>query len=149
MRSGSQRRSQAIHRLETEANVWLATASPAGVPHLVPLSLAWDGTRVLVATPTDTPSVRNVLATGAVKATLDSADDVVLIEGTAEAVDFASASPKLLELYVKRVGWNPADQDGAWSLLVISPLTVRSWNSVSEITGRTIMRHGVWADTPG
>ncbi len=144
MRSSSQRRIHTIRRLESEENVWLATASADGVPHLVPLSLAWDGRRLLLATPNDSPTVRNATATGAVKASLDSAEDVVLIAGTVEVVDFASADPTLVSTFVQRVGWDPADEAGAWSLLIVSPQTVRAWNSVAEITGRTIMKQGTW-----
>ncbi len=149
MRSASQRRSDAVRRLENDPNIWLTTASAAGVPHLVPLSLAWDGNRLLLATPTNSPTVRNAQATGVVKAALDSADDVVLIDGTVDVLDFGSADPTLVGIYVQRAGWNPANQHGEWSLLIVSPQTVRAWNGVAEITGRTIMRQGDWIDEAG
>ncbi len=115
----------------------------------MPLSLAWDGTRLLVATPTSTRTAQNAIATGAVKASLDSANDVVLIDGTVEVVDFTSADPELVETFVERVGWNPADQPGDWSLLIVSRRTIRAWDSVGEITGRTIMRDGNWIEDSG
>ncbi|MDJ0959361.1 MAG: pyridoxamine 5'-phosphate oxidase family protein [Acidimicrobiia bacterium] len=146
MRSAQQRRADTIRRLETEPNVWLATASATGTPHLVPLSLAWDGARVLVATPTKSPTVQNAVATRAVKASLDSAEDVVLIEGTVEVLDYSSLDPELADRFVQRAGWSPADQEGEWSLLIVSPRTIRAWNSVTETTGRTIMRQGSWVD---
>ena len=146
MRSAQQRRADTIRRLETEPNVWLATASATGTPHLVPLSLAWDGARLLMATPTESPTVQNAVATGSVKATLDSAEDVVLIDGTVEVSDFASTDPELIARFVQRVGWNPTDEAGEWSLLIVSPRTIRAWNSVAEIPGRTIMRRGSWVD---
>ncbi|MEM9651662.1 MAG: pyridoxamine 5'-phosphate oxidase family protein [Actinomycetota bacterium] len=146
MRSLSERKAHAVARLEGDTNVWVATGSADGVPHMVPLSLAWDGTRVLVATPTDSPTVRNAAASGLVKAALDSADDVVLIDGTVDVVDFARADPAEAHAYVTRVGWNPADQDGDWSLLRIQPRTIRVWNGVAEIQGRTILRGGAWLD---
>ena len=144
MRSATERIAGALHRLETDANVWLATASAVGVPHLIPLSLAWDGARLLLATPTNSPTVRNATATGAVKAALDDAGDVVLIDGTVDVVDFASADPAQIEMFVQRVGWDPGAAEGEWSLLLVSPSTIRSWNSEPEITGRTIMKHGNW-----
>ena len=148
MRSVSQRRSDVLRRLEADANVWIATASSDGLPHLVPLSLAWDGERVLVATPADTPTARNAATTGRLRASLDSADDVVIIDADAEVVDFATAPADLVECYVGRVGWNPADEPGDWALLIASPRTIRAWNSVGEITGRTIMRNGEWSEDP-
>ena len=146
MRTHSQRRADAIRRLESEPNVWIATASAGGVPHLVPLSLAWDGTRILVATPTSTPTARNAAEAGVVRASLDDADDVVLIDATVEVVDFAAADRALIDVYVQRVGWNPADESGDWSLLVVAPTTIRSWNGIDETTGRVIMKRGDWLD---
>jgi hypothetical protein len=146
MRSASQRKADAIVRLERDANVWIATASAGGQPHLVPLSLAWDGRCILVATPSVTPTARNAAATGVCKASLDSADDVVLIDADVEVVDFAGADPETAERYVERVGWSPADEPGEWSLLILEPRTIRAWSGVDEIAGRTIMRHGLWSD---
>ena len=124
--------------------MWVATASATGTPHLVPLSLAWDGSRLLVATPSETPTARNAIQSGVVKASLDGADDVVLIDATVEVIDFSSADSELVDAYVKRVGWNPADEDGDWSLLLITPVTIRSWNGIGETTGRAIMKRGRW-----
>ena len=42
-RSPAQRRRDTEHRLAHDVDVWVATASPDGVPHLVPLSFDWDG----------------------------------------------------------------------------------------------------------
>lgn len=146
MRTAKQRRRDALVRLDADANIWIASASGSGTPHLVPLSLAWDGERILVATPSNTPTARNAADTRMVKATLDSADDVVLIDATAEVIDFASADSSLVDAYVARVGWDPADEGGDWSLLVLTPATIRAWRGVGEISGRTIMKRGSWLD---
>jgi hypothetical protein len=146
MRSASQRKADVLRRLEQDANVWIATSSADGHPHLVPLSLAWDGGRILVATASVTPTARNAAATGVCKASLDSADDVVLIDAVVDVVDFAGVDPETAGRYVERVGWNPGDEPGEWSFLIVEPRTVRAWCGVEEISGRTIMRHGQWID---
>jgi len=48
------------------SDAWVATASTSdgGEAHLVPLSFAWDGGRVILATAEATPTARNLLATG-------------------------------------------------------------------------------------
>ena len=46
---------------------WVASASADGAPYLVPLSFDWDGEALLVATPTDSPTGRNLAATRAVR----------------------------------------------------------------------------------
>jgi Pyridoxamine 5'-phosphate oxidase len=145
-RSASQRRTDAIGRLETDVNVWVSTASFDGSPHMVPLSLAWDGVNVLVATPSTTPTARNASVTSKARVALDDASDVVIIDATVIVTDFLNVEDGVAELYAKRVGWDPRVETGEWSLLTLAPTRVQSWNSVSEIKDRTIMRRGAWID---
>ena len=144
-RTLSQRVDDALRRFQTEPNVWIATASLVGDPHLIPLSLAWVDEAMVVATPTDSPTVRNAVASGKARATLDSADDVVIVDARVRVEDLDSAERSVVESYVGRVGWDPRQNPGAWSLLTLTPTRVQAWNSVQEIQGRTIMRCGVWA----
>lgn len=145
-RSTVERASAARSRLESESNIWLATASSDGIPHLVPLSLAWIDEQIVVATPSDTPTARNAESHGRVRAALDSADDVVIFDADAVVINFDDAETSLATRYVVRVGWDPRDNPGAWSLLVLTPRRAQAWNSPSEIAGRTIIRDGHWLD---
>lgn len=143
-RSTAERAAQARARLETEANVWISTASADGLPHLVPLSLAWLDEQIVVATPENTLTVRNIAATGRARAALDDADDVVIIDTDAEVVSFDSADPAVVERYVARVGWDPRNMDGVWSLLFLTPTRAHAWIGPAEIEGRTIIRDRSW-----
>lgn len=143
-RTAGERIEDVLRRLAVDDNVWVATASMDGVPHLVPLSLAWDGEVILVATPTDSVTVRNAVASGRVRATLDSAADVVIFDTEATVTSLEEAGADEMSVYVSRVGWDPRDQQGDWSLLELTPTRVQAWNSVGEIDGRTIMRDGAW-----
>lgn len=143
-RSTSARIESAIGRLESEPNVWIATASMDGVPHLIPLSFAWVGSALVVATPTDSPTVRNARESGRARAALDSADDVVILDADAIIIDINDADNDLLTAYINQVGWDPRNESGSWSILTLSPHRVQAWNSVSEIEERTIMRRGAW-----
>lgn len=145
MRSTEQRVADTLRRLNTDANVWVASAVD-GRPHLVPLSLAWDGERLLVATPADTPTARNLSASGQAKVTLDSADDVVLIEADATVASFDESDETTVGAYIDRVGWDPRNEPGTWVLIALTPSVTRAWNGVREINGRTIMRDGAWLD---
>lgn len=144
-RTRSQRRNDALQRFQTEPNVWVATASSAGEPHLIPLSLAWVGDAIVVATPTDSPTVRNAGASGKARATLDNADDVVIVDAQVRVQDIDRVELSVVEDYIGRVGWDPRKNPGEWSILTLTPTRVQAWNSVEEIRGRTIMRGGVWA----
>jgi pyridoxamine 5'-phosphate oxidase-like protein len=143
-RPTSARISATLERLNSESNVWVATSSVSGIPHLVPLSLAWYDDVILVATPSNTPTARNILATGRARASLDSAEDVAIFETVAETTSFADASEGTKAAYVSRVGWNPNDEAGDWSLISLTPRLIHAWNGVAEIQGRTIMQDGEW-----
>lgn len=63
-RPPAERRRDTEHRLAHDVDVWVATASADGDPYLVPLSFDWDGETLLVATPTASPTARNLLSPG-------------------------------------------------------------------------------------
>jgi len=134
----------AIRRLESEADVWIATASADGVPHLIPLSLAWDGSRILLATPPESPTARNIVATGSARASLPDTDDVVIIVASAVLTPFEDTPGDVVELFVEAAGWDPRKQGGRWSLLTLTPETIHAWKGEPELVGRTIMRDGEW-----
>jgi nitroimidazol reductase NimA-like FMN-containing flavoprotein (pyridoxamine 5'-phosphate oxidase superfamily) len=50
-RSTVQRRRDTEHRLTHDVDVWVATASAAGAPYLVPLSFDWDGDALILGRP--------------------------------------------------------------------------------------------------
>jgi hypothetical protein len=74
-----------------DIDVWVASASADGAPYLVSLSFDWDGEALLVATPTDSPTGRNLAATRAVRLglghTSEGEPDVLLEAGQIEPGD--------------------------------------------------------------
>ena len=58
----------------------MASASADGVPYLVPLSFDWHGEALLMATPTDSPTGRDLAATRAVRLGLSHTRDVSMME---------------------------------------------------------------------
>jgi nitroimidazol reductase NimA-like FMN-containing flavoprotein (pyridoxamine 5'-phosphate oxidase superfamily) len=84
-RTPQQRKQDSLRRLEQDVDAWVATADPAsGSPYLVPLSFLWDGQRLLVATPSASPTSRNLQATSKVRLGIGPTRDLVLIEGTVQ-----------------------------------------------------------------
>ena len=66
-RSRAQRHRDTEHRLTHDKEVWVASASADGALYLMPLSFDWDGEALLMATPSDSPTGRNLAATRAVR----------------------------------------------------------------------------------
>src|SRR6186997_2402567 len=86
-RPRAQRRRDTEHRLTHDVDLWVASASADGAPYLVPVSFDWDGEALLVATPTNSPTGRNLAATGTVRLGLGQTRDVTMIEGDVEALE--------------------------------------------------------------
>ncbi len=73
-RPRAERRRDTELRLNHDVDLWVASASADGAPYLVPLSFDWDGGALLVATPTDSPTGRNLAATRTVRLGLGHRD---------------------------------------------------------------------------
>ena len=144
VRTTAERRADTLARLESDDDIWVATASEDH-PHLVPLSLAWDGTQVIMATPAASPTARNAAASGHFRLALGPSRDVTIIDAAAQVVPCTGAPEPIAQCYTTRTGWDPREEDAPHVYLVAVPRTMQAWNSVAELTGRTIMRHGQWA----
>ena len=89
-RSCARRRRDTEHRLTHDVDVWVASASAEGAPYLVPLSFDWDGEALLMATPTDSPTGRNLAATRVVRLGLGHTRDVSMIDGDVEVLEIGA-----------------------------------------------------------
>jgi hypothetical protein len=124
-------------------DVWVATASPAGAAHLVPVSLAWIDERAVIAVEGSSVTARNLTASGAARLAIGPTRDVVMIDATLEnAVDVGGDGP-LGAAYVAQADWDPR-LSGGYVFLVLRPVRVQAWREANEIAGRTLMRDGTW-----
>jgi nitroimidazol reductase NimA-like FMN-containing flavoprotein (pyridoxamine 5'-phosphate oxidase superfamily) len=80
-RSRARRRRDTEHRLNRDVDLWVASASADGAPYPAPLSFGWDGEALLVATPTDSPTGRNLAASRTARLGLGHTRDVSMIDG--------------------------------------------------------------------
>ena len=137
------RKADAVAMLATPAiDVWVATASGEGAPHLVPVSLAWVEERVVIAVEASSVTARNVTASGVARLAVGPTRDVVLIDAVLDrAVDVADA--ELGAAYVAQADWDPRRSTG-YLFLVLRPVRVQAWREANEIAGRTLMRDGRW-----
>ncbi len=123
---------------------WLATASPEGVPHIIAVSAHWMPDTLLMATRADSPTARNLRATGTGRLAFGTPDDAVLIEvSVADARPAGASSGELGASFVAAMGWDPADE-GAWDYFVLRPVRVQAYRGYGEREGGTVMRDGRW-----
>jgi hypothetical protein len=143
-RSRAERRCDTEHRLTHDIDVWVATASADGAPYLVPLSFDWDGETLLVTTPTDSPTGRNLAGTRAVRLGLGHTRDVTMIEGDVEVLEI-DALPQLRgDRFAARTGFDPRALATRYSWFRISPRRIQAWREENELSDRDLMRDGRW-----
>jgi general stress protein 26 len=142
-RSTAQRVADTQRILETEEDAWVATASADGTPHLVPLSVWWDGSALIMTTSATSVTARNLARGERVRLALGPTRDVVMIVGTA-AVTPVADDPETADQFVARFGWDPRDEAGEWILARVVPERIQAWRESDEIAGRTVMRDGAW-----
>ncbi|AEE44493.1 pyridoxamine 5'-phosphate oxidase family protein [Cellulomonas fimi] len=141
-RSTARRVADTRHRLETDVDLWVATADPAtGEPFLVPLSFLWDGETLLLSTPASSRTARNLLATGRARLGVGATRDVVLVDADVEVVD--ALPTDVGDAFATATGFDPRTLTGyAW--FRARPRTVQAWREADELEGRTVLRDGRW-----
>jgi hypothetical protein len=143
-RSRAQRRRDTEHRLAHDVDVWVASASADGAPYLVPLSFDWDGEALLVSTPADSPTGRNLAATRAVRLALGHTRDVSMIDGDVEVLEIDALPPEQVERFAARAGFDPRAQANPYRWFRILPRRIQAWREANELPGRDLMRDGDW-----
>jgi hypothetical protein len=143
-RSRAQRRRDTEHRLTNDIDVWVASASMDGSPYLVPLSFDWDGEALLIATPTDSPTGRNLAATRTVRLGLGHTRDVSVIEGDVEVLELEALPRERGDRFATRTGFDPRSLDTPYRWFRISPRRIQAWREVEELSDRELMRDGRW-----
>jgi hypothetical protein len=144
-RTQRQRKRDTLNRLEGDADAWVATADPAsGTPYLVPLSFLWDGINLLVATPSSSPTSRNLHATGKARIGIGPTRDLVLIEGTAQALAATEIPDEVGDAFAAKTGFDPRQLTGGYLYFRIRPQRLQAWREANELQGRELMRGGHW-----
>jgi hypothetical protein len=145
-RSRAQRLADTRRRLDEDIDAWVATAD-GDTPYLAPLSFLWDGETFLVATAEAGRTGRNLAETGKVRLGIGLVRDVVLVEGTVEALAPGDISAAVGERFAAKTGFNPREEAG-FRYFRIRPRRIQAWREENELAERDLMRDGSWLD-PG
>jgi nitroimidazol reductase NimA-like FMN-containing flavoprotein (pyridoxamine 5'-phosphate oxidase superfamily) len=144
-RTSQQRTQDALWRLAHDVDAWVATADPErGAPYLVPLSFLWDGRTLVIATPTSSPTGRNLRASGKVRLGIGPTRDLLLIEGRAQALDAAEVSAAMGDAFADKTGFDPRQLATPYTYYRITPWRMQAWREADELEGRDLMRDGRW-----
>jgi hypothetical protein len=134
-RSKEQRKADTLARLGAAvADVWVATTD--GVrPFLVPLTMAWVGERIALATEETAPTVRNLVAHGRARLALGGTRDVVRVDAEAPGIGAA---------YAAQNDWDPREAGPPYVFAILRPERIEAWREENELKGRLLMRDGRW-----
>ena len=69
-----------LPRLQTEANIWLATVRASGKPHLVPIWFAYHDDNIYICIQSGSVKAKNMLAEPRVSLSLEDGSNVVICE---------------------------------------------------------------------
>ena len=145
LRTTTERIADTLELLARNGDGWLATASPDGAAHLIAVSACWTGDAILLATRGDSRTAQNLAATGAARLALGAPDDAVLVDATVAARRHSGAlSGELGAVFTVAMGWDPAEEPGAWHYFVLTPHRVQAYRGYGERPGATVMRDGRW-----
>ena len=144
-RSRDRRRRDTEHRLTHDVDLWVASASADGTPYLVPLSFDWDGESLLVATPTKSPTGRNLAATRTVRLGLGPTRDVVMIDGEVEVLEIDELPKERGDRFAAHTEFDPRTPATPYRWFRISPRRIQAWREVNELDDRELMRDGRWS----
>ncbi len=143
-RTRATRRADTLAMLATHAiDVWVATASAARPPYLVPVSLAWVDERVVIAVEGSSVTARNLTASGEARLAVGPTRDVVMNDAVLEKAVDVAADDALGAAYVGQADWDPRRSPG-YVFLVLRPVRVQAWREANELPDRELMRDGRW-----
>lgn len=145
-RPPQERKSDALSKLTARhADAWVASASPRGVAHLVPLSFAWNDEYLIIAVEATAVTARNIVASGRARVGLGGTRDVVMIDVLLlNNVPVGEAPTEIGERYAEQADWDPRSSGGDFHYLLLGPDRIQVWREVDEIPGRTVLQHGAW-----
>ena len=127
-----------VERLRTASGYWLATVTPGGRPHVVPIWGVLVGDDLFLETgDPGTIKNRNLAVHKEIAVHLDGVDDVVLVRGraTPAAPDADLGAAMAAAFHEKYPGYEPGPTD--WDrggLIRIEPATLLAWREMPTAT---------------
>ena len=117
---------QALARLESEANIWLATVRPDGRPHLVPVWFAWHNEKVYACIEAGSVKAGNIRQNPRVSLALENGSQPVIAEGMAVLLS-PSWPEAIAAIFKAKYDWDIATDSQYDTLVEITPARWLSW----------------------
>jgi hypothetical protein len=142
-RSRAQRKTDTLEKLESEVDVWIASADEGGRANLVPLSFVWQGAALTVSMPETSVTARNLTRALWARVALGSTRDVVMLDGPLERL-LIGADPALEDAHARATGFDPRTEPKTYVYFRLTPDRIQAWREENELAERLLMRDGAW-----
>ena len=116
---------------EGARNYWVVTAGADGHPHAMPVWGLWLDDRFLFSTDPGSRKGRNMAANPEVVVHLESGDDVLVVEGTAERVTDAGLLARMVDLYERKYDIRIETGDPGMGVYLVLPRVAFGWREQS------------------
>lgn len=143
-RSAQQRKGDVLEKLTTEVDGWVASASASGDAYLIPLSLYWDGSHLLIATLAKSRTTRDLRRAGVARIALGPTRDVVIVEGSVAITPATEIEPTVADAHAQHTGFDARKGPEEYVYLIVTPRTIQAWRTAAELVGRVVMCDGRW-----
>ena len=110
----------------------------------MPLSFDWDGEAILVATPADSPTGRNLATSRTARLGLGDTSDVSMIDGDVEVLELDELPQQRGDLFAERTGFDPRPLATPYRWFRITPRRIQAWREANEIAARELMLESRW-----
>jgi nitroimidazol reductase NimA-like FMN-containing flavoprotein (pyridoxamine 5'-phosphate oxidase superfamily) len=120
-------------QLKQARNYWVSTANPRGRPHAAPVWGVWVEDRFIFSTDRASQKAVNLRRNSQIVVHLESGDEVVIVEGTAEALEDMRRLAPLESLYRKKYG----SSLGQGSVYVVAPARILAWSEADYPSSAT------------
>ncbi|MDP9255199.1 MAG: pyridoxamine 5'-phosphate oxidase family protein [Actinomycetota bacterium] len=143
LRTREQRIADTLRKLETEVDVWVASASEDGRANIAPLSFVWHDGALTIAMPATSLTARNLTRAGWARMALGPTRDVVMLDGPIDVLPIG-AVPALEDAHARATGFDPREQASAYVYIRLRPERIEAWREAHELAGRQLMEDGAW-----
>ena len=119
--------SWAAERLEQARNYWVSTTRPDGRPHSMPVWAIWLDDAVFFGSGRQSAKTRNLTANPAIVVHLESGDETVILEGSAEPVLDDALERRIDEVYGAKYDFTPDSSGETDPWFVVRPERAYAW----------------------
>jgi len=123
--------SWAEDRLTAARNYWIASTRDDGRPHAAPVWGLWlDGMMYFSTDPTSQKG-RNIAVRHEIVVHLESGDDTVILEGTADRVTDAAALATFVDVYEVKYGFRVDTSNASFGVYRLAPRVALTWREAA------------------